>query len=195
VIRSYLRDHPEILEALSSLKPIRILRDFLAALWRRFTGWAQFARDRMPRRLLARRKREAGSSKGPFRFFRLGALPPRERVLYYYLSVLRRAGQRGLPRRRAQTPHEYEGALNPHLPEAQQNLTQLTEAFVEARYSLHAFDRKHDRQARAHWKRVRAALQALKRRAGAQKQANTHTGDDESGNPNAPSSPTNLSMR
>jgi hypothetical protein len=195
VIRSYLRDHPEILEALSSLKPIRILRDFLTALWRRFTGWAQFARDRMPRRLLGRWMREDGSSKGPFRFFRLGALPPRERVLYYYLSVLRRAGQRGLPRRRAQTPHEYEGALNPHLPEAQQDLTQLTEAFIEARYSLHAFDRKHDQQARAHWRRVRAALQSLKRRARAKKQSDTHTSDDEPGSPFTPSLPTNLSIR
>jgi hypothetical protein len=181
VIRSYLRDHPEILEALSSLKPIRILRDFLTALWRRFTGWAQFARDRIPRRLLGRWMREARLSEGSFRFFRLGALPPRERVLYYYLSVLRRAGQRGIPRRQAQTPHEYEGALNPHLPEAQQDLTQLTEAFIEARYSLHAFDRKYDQQARAHWRRVRAALQALKHRAGARKQSDTHPGDDEPG--------------
>ena len=169
VIRSYLRDHPEILEALSSLKPIRMLHDLWAALWRRFSGWAEFARERMPRQLLGRWMREAGSSEGPFRFFRLGALPPRERILYYYLSVLHRAGQRGVPRRHAQTPREYEDALNPRLPEAQQDLAQLTEAFIEARYSLHTFDRKHDQQARAHWKRVRAALQALKRRAEAKK--------------------------
>jgi hypothetical protein len=165
VIRSYLRDHPEILETLYSLKPIRMLRDFLAALWRYFSGWADSARARMPRRILERWMREAGSSESPFRFFRLGALPPRERILYYYLSILRRAGQRGIPRRQAETPREYEDALNPRLPEAQQDLTQLTEAFIEARYSLHIFDRKHDQQARTHWKRVRAALQALKRRA------------------------------
>jgi hypothetical protein len=163
VIRSYLRDHPEILNALSSFKPIRILRDLLAAFWRRFSSWAGFARERLPRQLLRRWRRDR-STGGPFRFFRLGALPPRERILYYYLSVLRRAGQRGVPRRQAETPSEYEDALNPHLPEAQQDLAQLTEAFIEARYSLHTFDRTQDQETRAHWKRVRAALQALKRR-------------------------------
>jgi hypothetical protein len=165
VIRSYLRDHPEILETLSSLKPIRILRGLLAALWRRLSDWAELARERMPRQLLGRWMREAEDSESPFHFFRLGALSPRERILYYYLSVLRRASQRGIPRRQAETPREYEDTLNPRLPEAQQDLTQLTEAFIEARYSLHTFDRKRDQQTRAYWKRVRTALQVLKRRA------------------------------
>ena len=163
VVRSYLRDRPELLEALVTQRPIRALRDFLIALWRRLVGLAEAASERIPRRLSLRRARR-GLSEAPFRFFRLGALSPRERILYYYLSVLRRAGRLGLPRQRAQTPYEYEGTLGPHLPQAQQEMSLLTQAFVEARYSRRAFDREQARQVRAHWQRVKAALQALKRK-------------------------------
>jgi len=164
VIRSYLRDRPELLQALTSLGPIRALRGFLIALWRRLVGLAEAARERIPRRLSLRLARR-GPSEAPFHFFRLGALSPRERILYYYLSVLRRAGHLGLPRQRAQTPYEYRGTLGPHLPRAQQEMDLLTQAFVEARYSRRAFDREQARQVRAHWQRVKAALQALKRKS------------------------------
>jgi hypothetical protein len=161
VVRSYLRDHPEMLQALTLLGPIRGLRHFLTALWRRLVGLAEAASERIPRRFSLRRARP-GSLKGPFRFFRLGALSPHERVLYYYLSILRRAEQQGFPRQRAQTPYEYEGALELHLPQAQQEVDLLTQAFVEARYSRHIFDREQARRVRAYWQRVKAALQALK---------------------------------
>jgi hypothetical protein len=161
VFRSYLRDHPEMLQALTSLGPIRGLRHFLTALWRRLVGLAEAASERIPRRFSLRRARP-GSLKGPFRFFRLGALSPHERVLYYYLSILRRAEQQGFPRQRAQTPYEYEGTLELHLPQAQQEVDLLTQAFVEARYSRRIFDREQARRVRAYWQRVKAALQALK---------------------------------
>lgn len=88
VARSYLRDHPELLETLVELRPIRALRRFLAALWSRLTGLAEAVNERFPRRLSLRRARRK-SSEETFRFFRLGALSPRERILYYYLSILR----------------------------------------------------------------------------------------------------------
>ena len=162
VVRSYLRDHPELLEVFTRLRPIRALRHFLIALWRRLVGLAEAVSERVPRRLSLRRARR-GQPEEPFRFFRLSALSPRERILYYYLSILRRASQRGFPRQRAQTPHEYDAALGPNLPEAQQEMTLLTRSFVEARYSRHAFDREQARRVRAGWQRVKAALRALKR--------------------------------
>jgi hypothetical protein len=95
------------------------------------------------------------------RFFRLGALSPRERVLYYYWSILRRADKQGYPRRRHQTPQEYRVTLEPELSEAQPELVALTQAFEEARYSQHAVEPEQDRRVRTHWERVKAALQAL----------------------------------
>jgi len=163
VVRSYLRDRPELLEAFVTHRPIRALCDFLIALWRRLVGLAEAASDRIPRRLSLRRVRPS-SPKEPFRFFRLGVLSPRERVLYYYLSILRRAERQGFPRQRAQTPHEYDVTLGPYLPQAQQEMTLLTEAFVEARYSQHVIEPGQARHVRIGWQRVKAALQALKRK-------------------------------
>lgn len=162
VVRSYLRDHPELLKVLTGLRPIRALRRFLIALWHRLVGLAEAVGEHIPRRLSLRRARQK-RSKEPFRFFRLGALSPRERILYYYLSILRRAGQQGFPRQRAQTPHEYDATLSPNLPQAQQEMSLLTRAFVEARYSRHVFDREQARRVRADWQQVKAALRALKR--------------------------------
>jgi hypothetical protein len=163
VVRSYLRDRPEMLQALTSLGPIRALRAFLIALWHRLVGLAEAASERIPRRLSLRRTRPR-SPKEPFRFFRLGALSPRERILYYYLSILRRAERQGFPRQRAQTPHEYDATLGPHLPQARQEMDLLTQAFVEARYSQHVIEPGQARHVRVDWQRVKAALQALKRK-------------------------------
>jgi hypothetical protein len=163
VIRSYLHDRPELLEALLRQSPIRALRDFLAALWHHLLGLAEATKERIPRRLSLPWARPRLSKK-PFRFFRLGALSPRERILYYYLSIVERARRQGYPRRSSETPYEYDATLGPKLPEARQDMTSLTQAFVEARYSHQTFDHEQDRRVRAIWQRVRAALQALKRR-------------------------------
>jgi hypothetical protein len=161
VIRSYLRDRPELLEALVSLRPIRAIRDLLANLWRRLTRLAGAIAERAPGQLSWRRTHQKPPEM-PFRLFRLGALSPRERILYYYLSILRRAGQLGFPRRRSQTPYEYGQAMVPHLEGAEREMATLTQSFVEARYSQHLFDRMQDRQVRARWRQVKAALRALK---------------------------------
>lgn len=162
VIRAYLRDHPELLKALTALGPIRALLNILTALWHRLVGLTEAVKERIPLRLSLRLPRRE-PSEGGFRFFRLGALSLRERVLYYYLSILRRASRQGFPRHRSQTPHEYDAVLGPNLPQAQEEMISLTETFVEARYSLHPVDREQEKRVRVYWKRVKDALRALKR--------------------------------
>jgi hypothetical protein len=164
VVRSYLRDHPEIREALSSLWLFRAIGDLLTALWRRLTGLAGVISERIPRKLSLRRRRGKPTQERASRFFRLGALSPRERTLYYYLSILRRAGEQGFRRKDSQTPYEYDATLEPHLPQAQQEMGLLTDDFVEARYSPHPINREKEKEARAHWKKVRAAVRALRQR-------------------------------
>jgi hypothetical protein len=161
VVRSYLRDHPQIRAALSSLWLFRAIGNLLAALWRRLTGLAEAIGERIPHTLSLRRHRGKPTPEKASRFFRLGALSPRERTLYYYLSILRRAGQRGFRRKDSQTPYEYDATLEPHLPQAQQEMGLLTDDFVEARYSPHPIDREKEKEVRARWKKVRTALRAL----------------------------------
>jgi hypothetical protein len=165
-VRSYLRDRPELQEAIRSLRPLQALRRGWTALWQwlraRIGRLRQTVSERLPR-VLKRPSATGGALRSPLRFFRLGALSPRQRVLYYYLSVLRRAGQQGYPRRRHQTPQEYQAVLEPNLPQSQEEMASLTEAFVEARYSAHEIGVEQDQQVRDKWKRVKAALRALRR--------------------------------
>lgn len=164
VVRSYLRDHPELLESLTNLKIVRALRRLWTALWRRLGGWGKAVVEHVPRRWPLRLWRREASVGQPFHFFRLGGLSPRAQVLYYYLSILRRASRLGLPRRPAQTPDEYRATLDPNLPQARGEMEGLTQAFVEARYSRHTIESDFARRVQTNWQRVKAALQAVKRR-------------------------------
>lgn len=165
-VRSYLRDRPELQEAIRALRPLQALRRGWTALWQwlraRIRRLRQTVSERLPR-VLKRPSATGGVLKSPVRFFRLGALSPRQRVLYYYLSILRRAGQQGYPRRHHQTPQEYQATLEPNLPQSQEDIASLTEAFIEARYSTHKIDLERDQRVRDNWKRVKAALRALRR--------------------------------
>jgi hypothetical protein len=168
VVRSYVRDRPELRAALISLRPMRTLRRGWMALtlWLRrwFFRLRQTVTEKMPRRIPGRLADYVDITR-PFRFFRLGALSPQERILYYYLSIVRRAGNQGFPRQAHQTPNEYSRELKPHLPQAQAEIEDLTHAFLEARYSQHLIELDRDLSVRASWERVKAALRALKSQA------------------------------
>lgn len=162
VVRSYVRDHPGLGQILSGLWPVRVLRSLWVALQGWWGKWKQAVREHMPHAFLHWPGRSATSPERPWRFFRLGALPPRSQIIYYYLSILGRAAQRGFARRRNQTPYEYEATLEANLPWAQEDMETLTQAFVEARYSPHAVEANQARRIRNHWQRVKAALRAIK---------------------------------
>lgn len=134
LVRSYLRDHPEIGRALAALAPLRWLR----MLWRWLRGRAGAWARGISGRSLTSPSHPAGDG-GTKRASRWGwrVLSLRERVWYYYVQVLRRARRQGFPRRVSETPDEYHRALAPHLAEAQPELERLTATFVEARYGVH----------------------------------------------------------
>lgn len=176
VVRSYLRDRPELIEALTALRPFRAVRAMLLRIWGQLTELAGAARDRMPIQVRLRRRgtgADQSSGKNSFRFLRLLRLSRRERTVYYYLSIVRRATRQGYPRRPSQTPYEYDDQLGPSMSEAEQEMSRLTEAFVETRYSTHQIDRAQERRVRADFERVRAALRSLKQRSGADEGSET----------------------
>jgi hypothetical protein len=164
VVRSYLRDHPDLWENLAALGLVRALRRWWVALGRWLGGWGAVIRERMPDGWPLQFARRRAQAREPVAFFRLGAASPREQILYFYLSILQRAGRQGFPRRAAETPDEYRTTLGPNLPEAQQDVESLTQAFVEARYSQHAFQQGQAKRVRVSWQKVKAALQTLKKR-------------------------------
>jgi hypothetical protein len=180
VLRTYLRERPELAEALIRFRPFRAVRRLLIALWRQLGRLADAVVGVLPSPIrLQRRSRESDQAPagGPFRLFRLGALSRRERMLYYYLSILRRAAQQGYPRDESETPYEYETKLSPNVSQAQAELDRLTESFVETRYSTHTVDRKQEERLRADWRKIRAALRALRRKVETDEQLVRGRGD------------------
>jgi hypothetical protein len=88
----------------------------------------------------------------------LRRLPPRELVRYFYLSAARRAAQAGQPRQPGQTPHEYQASLDQRFPDLEPDLTGLTDAFIEARYSSRLVSRKDADAVKPLWQRIKQGL-------------------------------------
>ena len=138
---------------------------WLREWWLRLTG-----RARRTRREWVARWRAARATPSPAtppiptrpRFFRLGALSPRDQVRYYYLALVRRAGERGVARQDNQTPLEYGRHLAEAWPEADDDLGALTDAFLEARYSPQPVKRTAAGAIRERWNRVKARLRRPK---------------------------------
>jgi hypothetical protein len=93
--------------------------------------------------------------KGFGRFPRLGALSPRQKIVFYYQALLRRGNETGLPRDKSQTPNEYAELLEHSLPTVKEDVLSLTESFCEARYSRHPVEPQDANQVKAYWERIR----------------------------------------
>ncbi|MBS1968575.1 MAG: DUF4129 domain-containing protein [Chloroflexi bacterium SZAS-1] len=149
--------NPGLMQVLTRRGPLGWLLRQLAWLWRDTRVWAGQAAQRA--RALLQRPPQATVTRIPG--LRLRRLAPRELVRYFYRSTLRRAAAGGVPRRTSQTPYEYSARLAQHLPEAQADLTDLTEAFVVAEYSPHPVDTAAAQRARQPWERIRRRLRNL----------------------------------
>ena len=57
------------------------------------------------------------SRTGEWDFINLRRLTPRQKVLFYYLALVRRAKEAGIPRKDGQTPYEYARSLTSSLVE------------------------------------------------------------------------------
>ena len=136
---------------------------WLRDLWRQWRTWRHEAQDRLARRRAGRKKASIAATLS--RFLSLRRLPPRELVRYFYLSAAKRAAQAGQPRRPGQTPYEYQATLDGRFPDLEPDLTGLTDAFVQARYSHQPVHKEDAQAAKPLWQRIKAALR--RRRVGA----------------------------
>ena len=79
---------------------------------------------------------------------------PREQVRRYYLAAAERAAAEGVARRAGQTPSEYADDLAGSWPDAHDDIGELTEAFLDARYSAHEIDAGKADGAKRVWQRL-----------------------------------------
>ena len=49
-------------------------------------------------------------------------MDPRRQIYFYYLAMIRRGGEQGIPRQPSQTPSEYAAHLEKELPDAVQDI-------------------------------------------------------------------------
>ena len=155
-------------------RDIRLQIPGLTAVWQRIVGWwrsvwrttgmyvADF-RDAIVTRLV--RDEDVGVDLArPWRFVRLNALTPRQKLRYFYLSTVRRAEERGEGRQDSDTPLEYADGLKTSWPRADENVDAVTAGFLKARYSRGTIDEADVSQVQTHWKELRAELKRRKDR-------------------------------
>ncbi len=144
----------------------RKLQALLARLWINLTVWTRSVQARVrsiPMRLPRRQSLPAARARQPWRFIRVGGLPPREQVRYFYLSTLRRASDQGIVRRPAQTPQEFLQDLEQSWPEAELDVEALTAAFVVARYDVAEISPDEAHEVKSVWERIKRALRGKRK--------------------------------
>lgn len=152
----FLRDRGYRMTATTPGRWWRSVVHWLRRLWRAAAGQIAQSGQTLRRRLAASSRKKTGRPR--WSFFRLNALSPREQLRYFYLSTVRRAGQRGVRRAAGQTPLEYAQELERTWPEAEQEIASLTDAFLKARYAPYEIEDEEVNFIKRIWKRVRALL-------------------------------------
>jgi hypothetical protein len=152
---------------LGLLQNVRLRRiwEWLTLFWSGVRRTTRRAADDLRRRLAERlASRRMRAARARWRYLSLRRLSPRDRIRYFYLSVLYRSAQQGLGRPPAATPLEYEHVLAGELSDVADQVDDLTEAFVEARYSAHDLDTQDSSRAQHVWRQVRRALTMHRRK-------------------------------
>lgn len=144
----------------------------LSGYWASAIAWLRQTGSRLAGRLRAagrnlQSRRAAAAPPPPLdvprpRFRSLRGLSPREQVRFYYLSLVRRAGERGVDRKGSATPLEYTRDLRQAWPESEDDFEELTQSFLAARYSPQPIDKRQALTVRERWNRVRNRLRGRK---------------------------------
>ena len=164
LIKTYLVDRPELLAALSRFRPISFVVRLWQQIWLLLRGWAQSGLEIISEQVKFTRPNQEGSISGrQWDWFGLGRLSARERILYYYLNILKRAEKRKLVRKASETPFEYEPNLEQAVPDVEAEVHQVTDVFVRARYSREGFDEDEADAIKQQWQRIRKALRQARR--------------------------------
>ena len=158
----FARDRWGVLEGFSFGRWLNMFLD----LWRGLRGGARDVLGMWGRSLSAgvARLRRRGMDATTWWHPHMGRLTPQERIRYYYISTLHRATRQGVERPDSATPLEYRERLIQALPESGSEIEELTQAFVEARYSVHDMPDEQAQGVARVWRALRRALNQRRRR-------------------------------
>lgn len=160
-IVQFVKQHESILVAVRQSR----IANWLALAWQWLYRNAGRTRDSLGRtladgwqRLVARLEGKRILSRPGF--ISLRSLDPRRQIYFFYLAMIRRGGEQGVPRKPSQTPAEYAATLEKALPSAEEDIDSITKVFMEARYSQRSVEAGEARLVKTLWERIRRALQS-----------------------------------
>jgi hypothetical protein len=153
-IYQYINQNPLLLERLRRMPLANWLRQAWAWLRSWLKGVNQVVNAAVVSRMTRLRRLDRHGQASGWGYVNLRRLTPRQRVVFYYLALVCRGGERGFNRRSAQTPYEYQELLQAALDGNEEELAGLTGAFVEARYSQHHVTAEQASRVRRWWERV-----------------------------------------
>jgi hypothetical protein len=161
-LRQYIAYNRDLADELQGFRPFR----WLLAVWNRFKASIKKANKSVEAFIQSNLKRlrsrgPESATLGEWNFINVNRLSSRQKVIFYYLALVRRAREAGLPRQEGQTPYEYASSLTSRLKEEKENLEILTESFIEARYSRHEIPAKAANRAESIWQIIRHVLQKV----------------------------------
>jgi hypothetical protein len=164
LIKTYLNDRPELIQQLLAFRPVALLVKALRWLDQNLRHLLASGMAQLPTRI----QRPAATHRLPDSAFGMGWInwrgrSPRDRVIRYYLNIVQRAEQRGTIRAQSQTPYEFEPDLTLSAPDVEQEIDQITEAFVEARYSETNIDQGQVARVQRWWQHIKRRLRRRSR--------------------------------
>ncbi len=164
-LRQYILFNQDLAAELKHFRPFR----WLAIFWKRVTASVKKANKSVGIFVQSSMKRLRNIGKSPvstdeWQYINPRSLEPRQKIIFYYLALLRRADDAGLPRQDGQTPYEYASSLTSQLEEGQDGVTDLTNSFVKARYSRQEIPSKDANRAETLWDTLRRILRAIRRK-------------------------------
>jgi hypothetical protein len=164
----YARQNRSLFSRMSLLSPWSGIKNILE--WMR--KWTRGARQQVLEVVQSglqrvRSARIIKRSPQSYQFVNPNRMTPRQRVLFFYLAMIRRAEEAGVPRSPAQTPSEYQQTLKSYLeqdeqPASQASLEELTRSFQEARYSHHEISLDQVNRVLVAWRQLRQKFKVSK---------------------------------
>ncbi len=158
-----------LLKRLGSLGVMKWLVDVFRSILAFFRGAGQALQEQINRlqkagvRLPALRRRAGQRLSAPD--------DARGRIIFRYKELVGFAGEHGIPRRESQTPYQYREAFTTQAPAVSPQVAEVTDVFVEARYSPHDLQPQAADQFEARIETIEKALDEL---------SENKAGDDES---------------
>jgi hypothetical protein len=163
-LRQYISFNQDLSRELRRFRPLRWLMNAWEKLKASFKKANKSVETFIQNSLKRLRRSEPDiTRRSEWDFINPRRLSPRQKVFFYYLALVRRAREVGLPRRDDQTPYEYARSLSAALTDDKEQVEAMTAAFVEARYTPHEISSGEATRTESLWETIRQVLKRVKK--------------------------------